>query len=1682
VLGHNLLGHDLPFLAALAPGLRLLKKPVIDTLYLSPLAFPENPYHHLVKDYKLVKDALNDPAADARLAAKLFTDQWQAFTKLAENGPDVASFFRYCLLHGSISDQGQDGMKMLFDALGIRPPPSAEAAAGIFAQQAMNFACISAAKQVATIQIGSKGWLPLAYALAWLRVSGNNSVLPAWTRYQFPAVVKILKALRDTPCDDPACGYCRATHDPAAQLKKFFGYDSFRARPATSDGKSLQEQIVRHGMADKPLLAIMPTGAGKSLCYQLPALVRNFRRGTLTIVISPLQALMKDQVENLSKKTGTNMAGALYGMLTPPERGATLERVRLGDIAILYVSPEQLRNKSFRDVIRNREIGMWVFDEAHCLSKWGHDFRPDYLYASRFIREFADEQKMAIPPVACFTATAKLDVIQEIREHFKTEMGLELEVFSSLDERHNLAFQVQVVSPAEKYERIHGILSEELPSSAAGCAVVYTATRKESEKAAQFLQKKSWEAAAFHAGLDAPVKRQIQDDFIAGKLRAICATNAFGMGIDKDNVRLVIHADIPGSLESYLQEAGRAGRDEQPAKCILLYDENDVETQFSLGALSSLTRQDIAEIWRAIRRAKRNKDGQIVITAGEILREEAIKTSFESTDPGADTKVKTAIALLERHRFLKRDQNRTGVFQARPLVSTIEEAKARIEGLNLSERRQSQWLSVIHRLMNAEADEGMSADEFAEMAAFRPAAAQPAVCESGPTYGAAREYSEGETAYVMRILHEMAEAGLIMKDTLMTAFVRHKVVNPSLGTFEKTCALEAALLGLMQEEAPDPEGWLMLSLRRMNQNLLDKGFHCSPEIIIKLLNSLSRDGKGLAGRMGSLELRYISRDQYRVKIQREWPDLLGFAEKRRAIAGIALRAILTKIPDDAPASAELLVSFSAEDIFKALASDMVVGGQIRDKHAALEHALMYLHDQRVVILQQGLAVFRQAMTISILPESKGRSFTQGEYSSLKEHYKERVFQIHVIAAYAQMALQKLDQAARLVIAYFTMPREDFVKRYFADKREEIERATSAASYRRIVDVLNNSIQTSIVAAHPDRNMLILAGPGSGKTRTVIHRCAYLLRVERVPASAILVLCFNRNACLALRRRLRDLVGPDARGVTVQTYHGLAMRLVGASFTGRNNGSRAERPDFDEMLVQATRLLKGEIDLPGMEPDELRDRLLAGYRHILVDEYQDIDERQYDLVSAIAGRTLQDQDSKLSILAVGDDDQNIYTFRGTNVEFIRKFADDYKAKPHYLVENYRSSGHIVSAANTVIAQNHDRMKLEHPIQINRARQNDPPGGVWTAADPLAHGRVQVITAADLPHQSAAVLSELQRLRGMYSECEWSDFAILGRTAEDLAPVRAFCEHQGIPVVWNADRDKLPSLPRVREIAAYLDVMAEHRSELQRPEALLELLGSASQGDLATRWTALLREMLIEWAEETGNAEQPVQAAMEFLYESLHDQKREPATGKGVFMATVHSAKGMEFPHVFLLGGWQGGSTRAKQEEERRVYYVGMTRAKENLCLFERQDSEASFTRPLQGPAVLRRQAAPTAGLPEEVMRRRYALLTLADYFLDWAGRKPPAHTAHAKLSKLKTGDPLKLRAAGEMIEVVADGTQVGLLSKAGAEAWRPRLDSIEEARVFAMVRRQASDSDAPEHAAKLQAHAWEIPIAEIAYRK
>ena len=1603
---------------------------------LNPLAFPRNPYHRLVKVYQdgqIKSGRINDPDLDARLTLDLFEDQQQA---LGEAPSDLMAAWHWLTNEGDGA-----GFDRVFAMLrqSLRPA-DAEAHDAISARLAGN-ACQTYSREVIENAAGS-GW-SLAYALAWLSVSGGDSVMPPWVRHQFPEAGRQVRKLRDTACADSSCGWCREHHDARKELARWFGFPTFRPEPADEGGRPLQQSIVEAAMAGEHLLAVLPTGAGKSLCYQVPALSRYDKTGALTVVISPLVALMADQVAGLQAR-GIDSCATINGLLSMPERADALDKVRLGDAGILIISPEQLRSVSVRRVLGQREIGAWVMDEAHCLSKWGHDFRPDYRYVGRFIRERAGDDP--VPPVLCLTATAKPDVMAEIVDYFRNELAVDLKVFDGGAGRTNLEFVVVPTSSEGKFAHIHQIIEMDLPAGDRSGAIVYCATRRQAEEVAGFLQAKGMEADYFHAGLSPETKKNVQRSFIGGELRVIVATNAFGMGIDKPDVRLVVHADIPGSLENYLQEAGRAGRDQKTARCVLLYTTDDVERQFSMSARSRLSRREIHGVLKALRNLdrKRRLDGEVVATSGEILGEDEDQ-AFERDSVTDDTRFRTAVAWLEDADLLSREQNRVQVFPSSLRVGSMDEVKARLARARITDTRRRNLLRVAKALMEASADEGVSTDDL--------------MMAAGLT-------SEG----VRGALNDLEHFGIASNDTPLTAFVHTGVQRASRRRFEEAAQLEQALIDLLREIDPDMgEGdTSMLHLRIATQRLRDDGHkHALPELLRRIVSSIAADGRGEGGGGGSLGLRGRDGETLQVTLQRDWIALARLAELRRAAAQCLLDHLLNCLPPDSRGT-DLLAETTLGKLLTALKSNMAIRTEVRDEAMArlMDRALLWLHKQEVIRLNKGLTVFRPAMTIRLSPG--GRRFANADFEPLEIHYKEQVLQIHVMAEYVQKGLTAIADALRLAMDYFILHRDEFLNLWLPGRDSETSRQTTPESWSNIVGSLKNPAQRRIVADDREQtNVLVLAGPGSGKTRVLVHRIAYLIRARREKPRGILALAYNRHAAVEIRRRLVELIGDDARGIMVLTCHALAMRLVGASFEGRAN--RLDDAYFKEILRQAAALLRGE-GLPPDEADEYRARLLAGFRWILVDEYQDIGPDEYGLISALAGRTLPDEDDRLSLFAVGDDDQNIYSFKGSSVEFIRRFEDDYGAKPAFLTGNYRSTGNIIEAANTLIEPARQRMKTGHPIQVDRAREREPAGGVWAERDPVAKGRVQLLPVGDTPiSQAQAVIAKLKRLAGLAPDWSWSSCAVVAREWSYLDPVRSLCELEDIPVQM-ANED-FSGFWRLRETQGLVNWLRGRDSRLVKSSDLHDWLAEQPTGP----WIELLQEGVAEFEMETAGAETSADHFIEWLAEWGRDVRRRQ---RGLLLTTAHRAKGLEFDHVVVLdGAWDKVDRDEDTDAPRRLYYVAMTRARHTLTLARLPGPHKLQDALRKNPSVQhsRTPAELPPAAPELV--RRYRRLTLRDIFLDFVGRRHIGHTVHRAIAALSPGDLLDVRIRSNRWELLdRNSTVVGQLA---GSFKAPKDMRCTSATVLAIATWDSERSE-PEYRDRLQCDRWEVVVPELVF--
>ncbi|MFZ5482030.1 MAG: RecQ family ATP-dependent DNA helicase [Myxococcota bacterium] len=398
-----------------------------------------------------------------------------------------------------------------------------------------------------------------------------------------------------------------------AILRDRLGYPGFRPG---------QAEIVEHVVGAGDALVVMPTGAGKSLCYQLPAVAM----GGVTLVVSPLIALMKDQVDGLTRR-GVR-ATLINSTLSPPERHGRVREVQQGEWEIVFVAPERFTPR-FVEEMRGADVRLFAIDEAHCLSQWGHDFRPDYLRLGK-VRE-----ALGSPRTLALTATAT----PEVQDDILRTLGLpEARRFIRGFDRENLGMEcIAVGGPREKDQLLPELVRP-------GPALVYCATRKNVERAAAALAAAGVTCAAYHGGLELPDRARVQDDFMGGRLRVVVATNAFGMGVDKEDVRTIVHYDLPGTVEAYYQEIGRAGRDGKKSRVVLLFREEDRRTQEFFIDMAHPPAAWVHAVWEGLKKRGTNP----VFVSMEDLAEEI------HDDAAGDRAASSCIYLLQREGRVRR--------------------------------------------------------------------------------------------------------------------------------------------------------------------------------------------------------------------------------------------------------------------------------------------------------------------------------------------------------------------------------------------------------------------------------------------------------------------------------------------------------------------------------------------------------------------------------------------------------------------------------------------------------------------------------------------------------------------------------------------------------------------------------------------------------------------------------------------------------------------------------------------------------------------------------------------------------------------------------------------------------------------------------------------------------------------
>lgn len=1407
--GHNIIEHDIKYLK---PFLRK-EYILIDTLYLSPLLFPQKPYHKLLKDDKILTEELNNPLNDSLKAQSLYEDEVRAFNALDK---DFQQLY-YDLLS---EDSHFSGFFKSIEYVPSRKPFFfRKSTADIFRELFKGKICEHA--NVESFVRDHK--VECAYAAALISTDDRNSITPAWILHNYPSVENVIRGLRAVNCGDARCAYCSQKLNAEYSLKKWFGYDRFR----TFGGEPLQENAAKAAIKGESLLAIFPTGGGKSLTFQLPALMAGETVRGLTVVISPLQSLMKDQVENLEKK-GISEAVYINGLLSPIERRNALERVESGEASLLYIAPEQLRSKTIEKVLMSRTLVRIVIDEAHCFSAWGQDFRIEYMFIGEFIRHLQESKGLDTPiPVSCFTATAKPKVISDICDYFRDRLGITLKRFTTDVARTNLRYTVLFrASDEDKYQTLRNLLDgTKCP------AIVYVTRTKAAEKIAERLGKDGFDAKAFHGQMEVNTKVKAQDDFMSGKVRIIVATSAFGMGVDKSDVGLVVHYEISDSLENYIQEAGRAGRDvNSQAECYVLYNDDDLNKHFILLNQTKLTLSEINQVWSAVKKLTAKHDC-IHISALEIAR----KAGWEEIRD-VETKVKSAIAALETAGYLRRGMNSPRIFATSIVPRNMDEASERIE-----------------RCPDFTEDDKLDARKIIKSLISERSRSRAGTAEAESRVDYLSDMLGIETRKVISIVERMRVAGILAKDDDMTAYLR----LGQLRKFKYYIQLEKFLVETVIGECTK------FSLKEINEKAIASGIARSSVKDIRTILFFWTIRH-------YIEKRPVTDDYIQIAAKVSASDL----EKQIAVRNSIASFIVYRFKDNnKEEDGEVKVGFSLAGLVGDY-NDSALFPEKIDVGMA-EEALLFLAKTGILNLEGGFMVLYNKLQIERLKDSKCR-YKKDDYHNLDDFYKQRIQQIHIIGKYANMMVSDKNRAMEYVHDYFVLDFKAFIKKYFDSKEaKRIDRNISEKKYEELFGSLTGT-QSDIINDSESRFIVVPAGPGSGKTYVLVRKLASLILLEDVKSEQLLMLTFSRAAATEFKKRLKALIGNAAEYVEIKTFHSYSFDIL---------GRKGSVDDSGHIVADAVEgILRGRVE---------RSRITKSI--LVIDEAQDLGVQEFELVKELI--RLNDD---MRVIAVGDDDQNIYEFRGSDSGNMKSLITDYGASVYDMMENFRSSEAVVSISNNYVKGMSNRLKSA-PIICRRSDR----------------GCVRLIHHASLDYEQAIVNEILSGAPG-------GTVCVLTATNDDALVISALLNKSGRRARLIRSNDGF-YLRDLAEFRFFLDTIREFDAACLDNDTWTKSAEMVVEHFRGSECLEMFRNCLEAFNEECPGRKY-ISDFENFLLESrLEDFSK--SRSSEIIVSTIHKSKGCEYDNVYISLKGLGDIT----DRERRMIYVGMTRAKNNLSV-------------------------------------------------------------------------------------------------------------------------------------------------------
>ncbi len=1424
ICGHNIFNHDLRYIRDAIETAGIPVSGMIDTLYLAPLLYPVRPYHALLKDDKLRHDDLNNPLNDSIKARNLFWDECNAFHKtdkvlqkifyyLLHERDEFGAFFRFLAYeHG-----GTDLEQLIKDSFA-------------------DVICANAKLSTYIVEYP----VETAYCLALIHCSDRYSITPRWVLRNYPRVESIMATLRNKPCLT-GCSYCNHALDINSGLKRFFGFKSYRSYA----GEPLQEKAVSAAIQGKSILVVFPTGGGKSLTFQLPALMSAESAKSLTIVISPLQSLMKDQVDNL-EKAGITDAVTINGMLDPIERAKSYERVEDGSASILYISPESLRSVTIERLILGRKIARFVIDEAHCFSAWGQDFRVDYLFIGDFIKTIQEKKNLESSiPVSCFTATAKPKVIEDIADYFREKLSLQLEIFNAKTTRTNLAYKVFEKDSSEKYSALRDFIEEKKCPT-----IVYVSRTKKAYELAEKLTKDGMPARPYHGQMKVEEKTENQNAFISGEVPIMVATSAFGMGVDKKDVGMVIHYDIADSLENYVQEAGRAGRDDSiSAECLILYNDEDLNKHFILLNQTKVSIKEIQQVWKAIKNLTQYRS-----TVSKSALEIARQAGWDENMKEIETRVKIAIAALEEAGYLKRGQNMPRIYANSILVKNAQDAIAIVRSSDRFEEDQKNKAAfIITRLFSSKSRSRSKTEE----------------AESRIDYIA--DYLGVDVKEVIHIVNILRELKILADTKDLNAFIRKGVHKKNSLEIVTSCNLIENILLQYLEESDKT-----YNIKALNEMAQEKGCEAvTPSRIKNIFNFwvIKKWIKryALANSRNDIAIQFLQSKQALKERMEKRHDLAHF------IVEYLYRQSKQGMESELPEKEEVSIEFSVHELKNEYEKQSVLfktDVSIED----IEDTLFYLSRIEAIKIEGGFLVVYNRLTIDRLEQDNKKRYKVEDYRKLDQFYENKIQQIHIIGEYARKMLEDYKSALAFVEDYFRLNYSSFLNKYFQGERgNDIKRNISPAKFKKLFGELTPT-QLNIIKDNQSKYIVVAAGPGSGKTKVLVHKLASLLLMEDVKHEQLLMLTFSRAAATEFKKRLLDLIGNAAYYIEMKTFHSYCFDLLGKVGT---------LDKADNILKKAVEKIKSaEVEISRITKTIL-----------VIDEAQDMDEDDFALISA-----LMEHNEDMRVIAVGDDDQNIFEFRGASSKYLGRLIRDKQAVKYELIENFRSKNNLVAFTNAFAQTIRRRLKTAAVV----AKQNDD------GLIKLAKGQNDRLIVPLVEDLLAAELS--------------GTTCVLTRTNEDAIQLAGFLNYKGMPAKLIQTNDGF-NLLNLFEVRFFLDrlklndevVVISDEVWVEAKRQLQIHFSKSSKADIVA-------ELINDF--ESINAKQKYQSD---LYAFITESRLEDFVHKRsdvVLVSTMHKAKGKEFDNVFIMLK----DFNAASDEERRLLYVAMTRAKQRLNIY------------------------------------------------------------------------------------------------------------------------------------------------------